>query len=152
MNADHYHPILLALTEAERKFESHRATWTPDDDRLYLALRTIRAEVLKRESGHPFPDLKMQPVLSQPTAKTPATVLIVDDEPEMRGILQMIVGSTPDLRVVGEAHNGIEAIEAAVRLRPDVILMDVNMPEMDGFEAARYLRRIHPWSRVIILN
>lgn len=66
-------------------------------------------------------------------------LLIVDDEAMVRTGLRLILETEPDLRVIGEAANGMEAIEAAAGLRPDVILMDVRMPRMDGVEACRRL-------------
>ena len=66
-------------------------------------------------------------------------LLLVDDEAMVRTGLRLILEAEDDLRVVGEASNGVEAIEQASRLHPDVILMDVRMPRMDGVEACRRL-------------
>ena len=66
-------------------------------------------------------------------------ILLVDDQELMRMAFRMVIDSQADLRVVGEASNGREAIEATQRLNPDVILMDVRMPEMDGVEATRLI-------------
>lgn len=66
-------------------------------------------------------------------------VLIVDDQALVRAGFSMILGAEPDIEVVGEAGNGIEAIAAARELHPDVILMDIRMPEMDGITATREL-------------
>ena len=66
-------------------------------------------------------------------------VLLVDDQALVRTGFRMILESEPDLRVVGEAENGRRAIEEAARWSPDVVLMDVRMPEMDGVEATRRL-------------
>src|SRR5204862_7435939 len=66
-------------------------------------------------------------------------LLIVDDETLVRGGLRLILESEPDLRVVGEASDGVEAIAEAKRLQPDVILMDIRMPRVDGVEACRRL-------------
>ena len=71
------------------------------------------------------------------TDRTPIRVLIVDDQSLVREGLGLIAGSDPDIEVVGSADNGRAGVEAALRLRPDVILMDVRMPEMDGIEATR---------------
>jgi DNA-binding NarL/FixJ family response regulator len=62
-------------------------------------------------------------------------VLVVDDQDLFRGGFAMILGAQADMEVVGEAADGAEAVSAAVRLRPDVVLMDVRMPEMDGVTA-----------------
>jgi DNA-binding NarL/FixJ family response regulator len=66
-------------------------------------------------------------------------LLLVDDEAMVRTGLRLILEAEDDLRVVGEASNGVEAIDQATRLQPDVILMDVRMPRMDGVEACRRL-------------
>jgi DNA-binding NarL/FixJ family response regulator len=66
-------------------------------------------------------------------------ILIVDDQPLLRTGFRMILEAEPDLRIVGEAGDGRAAVEAARRLRPDVVLMDIRMPVMDGVEATRQL-------------
>jgi DNA-binding NarL/FixJ family response regulator len=67
------------------------------------------------------------------------SVLIVDDQALVRAGFRMILDAEEDIEVAGEAADGVEAVEAAQRLRPDVILMDVRMPRMDGIEATRRL-------------
>ena len=64
-------------------------------------------------------------------------VLVVDDQALVRAGLGVILGAQPDMEVVGEAADGFEAVEAAGRLRPDVVLMDIRMPRLDGLEATR---------------
>ncbi len=67
------------------------------------------------------------------------TVLIADDQALVRGGLRLIVNTQADMQVVGEASDGREAIELARRLRPDIVLMDIRMPHLDGLEATRQL-------------
>ncbi|MGW0196741.1 response regulator [Nonomuraea sp. NPDC003201] len=76
-------------------------------------------------------------------------VVIADDQALLRGSFRVLVDSEPDLAVVGEAATGVEAVTVALEQRPDVVLMDVRMPEMDGIEAARRLRDI---SRVLVVT
>jgi DNA-binding NarL/FixJ family response regulator len=66
-------------------------------------------------------------------------VLVADDQALLRGSFRVLVDSAPGLRVIGEAANGAEAVEFATRERPDVVLMDVRMPELDGIEATRQI-------------
>ena len=80
------------------------------------------------------------------------TVLLVDDQDLIRMGLSMVLGQAEGIRVVGEATSGTAAIERVRALKPDVVLMDVRMPGMDGIEATRTIARDHPASSVIILT
>ena len=79
-------------------------------------------------------------------------VLLADDQALVRGGFQMILASQPDIEVVGEAEDGRQAIDLTNRLMPDVILMDVRMPVLDGLEATRRLVELGTSARILILT
>jgi two-component system, NarL family, response regulator NreC len=79
-------------------------------------------------------------------------ILLVDDHAVVRQGFKMILSAQPDMEIVGEAGNGREAVELAGQLKPDVVLMDVAMPELNGIEATRRLVAQDPHIRVIALS
>lgn len=79
-------------------------------------------------------------------------VLVSDDHAVVRKGLQAMLAAVPDIEVVGEAENGREAVERARHLQPDVILMDLVMPEMDGLEAIRRIKAEQPRARILVLT
>src|SRR5688500_8135362 len=79
-------------------------------------------------------------------------ILLVDDHTLMREGLRALLAGDSDNEIVGEASNGREALEMAARLTPDIIVMDVGMPDMNGFEATRQVGSISPRARVIALS
>jgi DNA-binding NarL/FixJ family response regulator len=79
-------------------------------------------------------------------------VLVVDDHPWVRATLAELLADEDDLTVVGECEDGSSVVEAAARLRPDVVLMDLSMPVMDGVAATSALRAAHLQSRVVVLT
>jgi DNA-binding NarL/FixJ family response regulator len=79
-------------------------------------------------------------------------VLLVDDRPAMRRGLRMWLEIEPEVSVVGEAADGEEAVSLAEKLRPDVVLMDVKMPGVDGIEATGKLQAVDPCIAVVILS
>ena len=79
-------------------------------------------------------------------------VLIVDDIPETRDHLTKLLGFETDIEVVGSASSGKEAIELAVKLQPDVVLMDINMPDMDGISATEQMAARAPGAAVVMMS
>jgi len=85
-------------------------------------------------------------------AVSPSSVLIVDDHALLRTGVANIINHEPDLQVVAEAANGLEALDAFERHRPDVTLLDLRMPVMEGVEAVRRIRERDPQAKVIVLT
>ena len=80
------------------------------------------------------------------------SVLIADDHTIVRDGLKMLLESQADVRVVGAVGGGREAVEQATRLRPDVVVLDISMPDLNGIEAARRIRAACPQARIIMLS
>ncbi len=92
------------------------------------------------------------PEVTQSGVPAKIRVLLVDDHTILRAGLRMMIDAQPDIEVVGEASDGRQALVEAQRLQPDVVLMDITMPEMNGIEATRQIKRALDSTRVLILT
>jgi DNA-binding NarL/FixJ family response regulator len=79
-------------------------------------------------------------------------VLLADDHTILRAGLKMMLNAQPDIEVVGEASDGRQALDEAQRLLPDVIVMDITMPELNGIEATRQIKKLLPETRILVLT
>lgn len=81
-----------------------------------------------------------------------ARILIVDDHEIFRRGLRSLLESRPEFEILGEAGDGLQAIEKASELKPDLIVMDVSMPQLDGLQATRQIRKKLPQTKILILS
>jgi DNA-binding NarL/FixJ family response regulator len=82
----------------------------------------------------------------------PLQILVVDDKPNVRIGIRMLLQTHQDWSICGEAGDGFEAVEKAAELKPDVILLDISMPKMDGLTALPLIREKSPDSQIIVLT
>jgi DNA-binding NarL/FixJ family response regulator len=79
-------------------------------------------------------------------------ILVVDDHPVVRHGLRTLLGGHPEWEIIDEAADGLEAVDKADRLKPDVVVLDITMPKMSGLEACRLIRKRVPASEILIVT
>jgi DNA-binding NarL/FixJ family response regulator len=92
------------------------------------------------------------PTSPQPRAARPIRVLLADDQPLLRAGFRMVLGAEPELDIVAEAGDGLDAVDLTRRLLPDVVLMDIRMPRLDGVAATKAIVEARLPTRVLILT
>jgi CheY-like chemotaxis protein len=90
--------------------------------------------------------------VSSPSPDRPLRILIVDDDPVFRELIAFVLRADVGAEIVGQAFDGAEGVELAQELHPDVVVMDLRMPGMDGFEATRQIAATVPDARVIVVS
>ena len=84
--------------------------------------------------------------------KLPVTVLLVDDFEPFRAVISSLLEEKPELQIVGEASDGLEAVQKSRRLQPDLILLDISLPKLNGIKAAQQIREVAPHSKIIFVT
>lgn len=124
-------------------------------EKLHISLMTTRrpASILLLDMNESLQITDQETNQEQDTAaKRPIRVLIVDDGRRPRAALRTLLLTIPAVKVIGEAEDGREAVEFVEKRRPDVVLMDVRMPRMNGLEATRVIKVRWPEVKVVILT
>jgi len=83
---------------------------------------------------------------------SPVTVVVCDDVPELRHLARAALEEDGELQVVGEASDGREALEVIERLQPDVVVLDLSMPELDGLEAIPLIHQVAPSTEIVVFS
>src|SRR5215472_10802804 len=89
---------------------------------------------------------------NQDTTQMKIRILLADDHTILRAGLKMMLNAQPDMEVVGEAQDGRQAVEETQKLQPDIVLMDITMPDVNGIEATRQIKRLTPDIKILILT
>ena len=99
-----------------------------------------------------MPNIFERPTLTPPHLMNPITVLLAEDHKIIREGLRTLLRRSPDFNIIGEAENGLQAVTMVGELRPDVVVMDLTMPLLDGLEATRQVLKTTPTTKVLVLT
>ena len=96
--------------------------------------------------------MSLPPSINESTSALPVRIVVADDVPYMREAIRKLLETRPEYVVCGEADNGEAAVELAANLKPDLVIMDLSMPKMNGLEAAAEISTLEPAVPVLILS
>jgi DNA-binding NarL/FixJ family response regulator len=96
--------------------------------------------------------LKIPPSCGMAARMAPIRILVADDFRAWRRLVSLMIKKSPDLRVVGEASDGLEAVQKAEKIKPDLILLDIGLPKLNGIEAGRLIRQNVPDCKIVFLT
>ena len=143
---------IRGMKERARRIGATVDIWTAVGAGTEVSLRIPASVAYRDRRFHLLAGGENGPCDSAPGRMTPITVLTVDDHPLLREGIAAVLENHSDLRMVGQAASGHEALERCRELRPDIVLMDLQMPEMSGIDAIIAIRSELPQTRVIVLT
>jgi len=115
-------------------------------------LRTLRSRRVRRNPMHVVEEDVKRFHIAQTMSPSTVRVLVVEDYKPYRRFVRLVLRKRPTLEIVGEASDGVEAVRRAEELKPDLILLDIGLPSLNGIEAARQIRSVAPESKIVFLS
>src|SRR5579859_3187458 len=112
----------------------------------------VQGAVLARDSRHPTSSIPKTHHIDNDHKATPVRALVVEDNEPFRRFVCSTLGELPELQIVCEVSDGLEAVQKAEELQPDLIVLDIGLPSLNGIEAARRIREVSPKSKILFVS
>jgi DNA-binding NarL/FixJ family response regulator len=112
----------------------------------------VQGAVLARDSRHPTSSIPKTHHIDNDHKATPVRALVVEDNEPFRRFVCSTLGELPELQIVCEVSDGLEAVQKAEELQPDLIVLDIGLPSLNGIEAARRIRKLSPNSKILFAS